>query len=135
MWKFVIMQFATLNSNGGKINLLVQPTYGFNCPVVETEDSTARITVVPTAQTFFLCAFAEFTILQVSAEIKTSSLSILCLVRSSTSTVLKVPKPTCKVSGAKCTPLISNFFSNSLLKCKPAVGAATAPSFFANTVW
>ena len=65
----------------------------------------------------------------------TSSLSILCLDKSSTSTGLKVPKPTCKVTSAKSTPLISKRFNKCLEKCKPAVGAATAPSFLANIVW
>ena len=44
------------------MNLFVQPSYGFKCPSVETEVSIARITVVPTAQIFFLWSFALFTI-------------------------------------------------------------------------
>ena len=39
------------------MNLCVQPTYGFNVPNDETDDSNPLITVVPTAQTFFLLLF------------------------------------------------------------------------------
>ena len=60
--------------------------------------------------------------------------SILCLDKSSTSTALKVPKPTCKVIFAKSTPLISKRFNKCLEKCKPALGAATAPSSSAKIV-
>ena len=91
--------------------------------------------VVPTAQTFFLFSFPLFTVSTAVGGIVIFSESILCFVKSSTSTERKEPKPTCKVNSAKFTPFNSNLFSNSLLKCKPAVGAATAPSFFANTVW
>ncbi len=61
--------------------------------------------------------------------------SVLCLDKSSTSTGLKVPRPTWSVNSAKSTPLISKRFIKCLEKCNPAVGAATAPSFFANIVW
>ena len=37
--------------------------------------------------------------------------------------------------GVNSIPLISSLFINCLLKCNPAVGAATAPSFLAKIVW
>ena len=64
----------------------------------------------------------------------TCSESILCFVKSSTSTGRNVPKPTCKVTSAKFTPFNSKRFINSREKCKPAVGAATAPSSVAKIV-
>ena len=48
MWKLDIMALATVKSYGGKMNLLVQPSYSFKCPSVLTVLSMARITVVPT---------------------------------------------------------------------------------------
>ena len=54
--------------------------------------------------TFLFFSLAEFTILQASSEIINSSESILCLDKSSTSTGLKVPNPTCKVTSAKFIP-------------------------------
>ena len=41
----------------------------------------------------------------------------------------------CNVTSAKFTPFNSNLFKSCLEKCKPAVGAATAPSSFAKIVW
>jgi hypothetical protein len=43
---------------------------------------------------------------------------------------LKVPTPTCSVRRRT-----SNFARISGVKCNPAVGAATEPSFRAKTVW
>ena len=63
--------------------------------------------------------------------IKISSESILCLDKSSTSTGRKVPSPMWRVISGKLTPSISNLFNTILLKCNPAVGAATAPLCFA----
>ena len=91
----------------------------------------ALIEVVPTQHTFFFLAFALLTISHASCVIIISSESILCFDKSSTSTGLKVPKPTCNVTSAKSTPLISKRFNKCLEKCRPAVGAATAPSSFA----
>ncbi len=47
----------------------------------------------------------------------------------------KVPAPTWSVSFATLTPAAWMLDSSSLVKCKPAVGAATAPTLAANTVW
>src|SRR5690606_2647236 len=128
MWKLVIIQSAMLNSYGGKMNLFVQPSNGLRVLLVETELSTARIEVVPTQQTFLPSALALLTISQASCLIISSSESILCLDKSSTSTGLNVPKPMCKVTLAKFSPFISSLFNKCLEKCNPAVGAATAPS-------
>jgi hypothetical protein len=51
------MQFGTLKSYGGKMNLFVQPSNGFSVLADETELSIARIEVVPTAQIRFLFDF------------------------------------------------------------------------------
>jgi len=50
-WKLVISESITLNSNGGLMNLSVQPRMGFRPLGVTTADSSARTTVVPTATT------------------------------------------------------------------------------------
>ena len=60
--KVVIMQFGILKSYGGKMNLFVQPSYGFKVPFVETELSIALKVVVPTEQIlrFSLSAVLQF---------------------------------------------------------------------------
>ena len=52
---------------------------------------------------------------------------ITCLVTSSTLTGLKVPKPTCKVTWTISIPLALILSKSSVVKCKPAVGAAAEP--------
>ena len=76
------------------MNLFVQPSYGFSVFADETELSMARIDVVPIQQIRFLLAFALLTISQASCVIFSSSESILCFDKSSTSTGLNVPSPT-----------------------------------------
>ena len=90
----MIMQFGTLNSYGGKMNLFVQPSNGFSVFADETELSIARIDVVPTAQILFFLTFAALTISQASWVMMSYSESILCFERSYNLTGLKVPKPT-----------------------------------------
>ena len=85
-------------------------------PVEDTDDSSPLITVVPTAQTFLLFCLVVFTIFTTSSLIINSSESILCLDKSSTSTGLNVPSPTCKVSSARFIPLICNLLSKCLEK-------------------
>ena len=106
------------------MNLFVHPSKGFSNPSVDTELSTERITVVPTAHTLPPALLTRFTASAVRSGMTTCSESILCLVRSSTSTVLKLPNPTCSVRKVMSTPLISSLFIRCLLKCSPAVGAA-----------
>ena len=88
------------------MNLCVHPWYGLRVPIEDTEDSKPLITVVPTAQILRLELNALLTKLEASFVIINSSESILCFERSSTSTGLKVPSPTCKVNSAKSIPLI-----------------------------
>ena len=113
------------------MNLFVHPLNGLIKFCVVTELSIERTEVVPIAQMFLLFSIPLLIIFTLSSGIITCSESILCLLKSSTSTARNVPRPTCKVSSAKLTPTISNRFINSRLKCSPAVGAATAPSCFA----
>ena len=127
-------QSAILNLYGGNINLCVQPLYGYNVPIDETEDSSPLMTVVPTAHILFLFLRALLIQFEASISMNNSSESILCFDKSSTSTGLNVPKPTCNVISAKSIPLICNLFNRCFEKCKPAVGAATAPSCLAYIV-
>ena len=53
----------------------------------------------------------------------------------STRTGWKVPAPTCSVTNAISTPFSRSFASSGSSKCRPAVGAATAPGFSLYTVW
>ena len=46
-----------------------------------------------------------------------------------------VPGPTCSVIVARRMPRASRAARSSGVKCRPAVGAATAPGLRANTVW
>ena len=52
------------------MNLFVHPSYGVNCPSVETEDSIERILVVPTAHILLFSDCALLTILQASSGTK-----------------------------------------------------------------
>ncbi len=107
-WKLVTMALAILNSCGGKTNLFVHPSKVFNMWSDDTALSRPRMAVVPTAQILRLFRFALLTISVAFSSIINSSLSILCLERSSTSTGLKVPRPTCNVNSAKLIPLFPN---------------------------
>ena len=63
------------------------------------------------------------------------SLCILCSARVSLRTGWKVPAPTCSVICARPTPSAASAASTASSKCSDAVGAATAPGRWANTVW
>lgn len=52
---------------------------------------------------------------------------MVCSSMLSTRTGWKVPAPTCRVTNAISTPLARSLSSSGSSKCKPAVGAATAP--------
>ena len=58
-----------------------------------------------------------------------------CCAISSERTGRKVPAPTCSVMVTRCTPRRSSASSSAGVKCSPAVGAATAPSWAAKMVW
>ena len=47
----------------------------------------------------------------------------------------KVPGPTCSVTVARRMPRASSAARSAGVKCRPAVGAATAPGVRAKTVW
>ena len=70
-----------------------------------------------------------------SAPTLSHSLCMVCWRTSSTRTGWNVPAPTCKVTWPNCTPRSRNVASSASSKCRPAVGAATAPTWRANTVW
>ena len=116
------------------MNLSVHPSLGFKRALAETDPSIAFIVVVPMAQTRLPAFKALFTIVTVSDSILKFSESVLCFVKSSTSTCLNVPKPTCNVIGVNSIPLISSLLTIFFVKCKPAVGAATAPTCSAKIV-
>jgi hypothetical protein len=63
------------------------------------------------------------------------SSSIACSRGSSTVIGRNVPGPTCSVTEARFTPAAASESSSGSEKWSPAVGAATAPSTRAYTVW
>ena len=70
-----------------KNELSVHPFAGFTWPSTVTLDSNARQVLVPTTKTLCLESIVLLMIFAVSFEISKNSESILCFVRSSTSTV------------------------------------------------
>ena len=98
------------------MNLLVHPENSFSVALDETELSIERITVVPTAQIRRFPTKALLIVCVACLSTIISSLSILCLDKSSTSTGLKVPNPTCRVTSAKSMPLISRRFKRCFEK-------------------
>ena len=63
------------------------------------------------------------------------SACITCVEMSSPRTGWNVPAPTCSVTRAEAMPFASSAASMAASKCRPAVGAATAPGTAAYTVW
>ena len=101
-----------ISTYGGKINLLVHPAKGFSSLVTVTDDlKPSHCGLIE--HTFLLFLLALLTSLTVSSPIYNSSESILCLVKSSTSTAQK-SLGSWRVIGEKSIPLISNF---SLVVC------------------
>lgn len=66
------------------MNLSADLLNGFTMPVTVVTLSSVRMTVVPTAQILLLASLAELIKSAVSSSMMICSLSILCLVRSST---------------------------------------------------
>ena len=64
-----------------------------------------------------------------------NAMGVACPAVSSTLIGRKVPAPTCSVIRWIPTPRSRSAVSKSGVKCRPAVGAATAPSLTANMVW
>ena len=56
------------------------------------------------------------------------------VLNQSTCTGRNVPSPTCSVINTISTPLALIASSNSVVKCRPAVGAAAEPISLAKTV-
>ena len=98
-------------------------------------DSSVRTTVVPTASTRPPCALVSSTARAVSSGRMQRSDSILWSSKSCARTGVKVPAPTWRVRRARRAPVPRMAPSSSSLRCRPAVGAATAPGRSAKTVW
>ncbi len=134
-WKLLTKESHTLNSYGGKMKRLVQPSNSFRIPSGPAAVSVARSTVAPMAQTRLPLAFDSLTSRHASSSTNICSESHLCLVRSSTSIWRKLPRPMWRVMNAWLMPTISMRFISSREKWSPVTGAVTAPSFDAKMVW
>ena len=82
--------------------------------------------VVPT--TITLLPVFSSTLLIVHLLINIFSVCISCFSTEDELTGLNVPAPMCNVSSSKEISFSFNFLITLLVKCKPAVGAATEPS-------
>ena len=91
--------------------------------------------VVPTATTRPPLALAAAIALTVLSGMLYHSSCITCEAMSSPRTGWKVPAPTCSVTRAEAMPFAAIEASSASSKCRPAVGAATAPGTAAYTVW
>ena len=116
------------------MKIRVSPANGRNSPSCIAL-SSARTTVVPTATTLPPAWRVRRTWATSSAPTLSHSLCMRCSRTSSTRTGWKVPAPTCRVTCPNSTPRSRSAASNGSSKCRPAVGAATAPTWRANTVW
>ena len=77
---------------------------------------------------YVLGFFALFIISALSLDTEIYSACIIWSVIFSALTGRKVPRPTCSVTNAVLTPLARMASSSSLVKCRPAVGAAADPT-------
>jgi len=75
------------------MNLSVQPLLALTNPSAVMLVSNALQVLVPTTKTFFFDSNALLILSADFCDTSKNSESILCLVRSSTSTGLKVPRP------------------------------------------
>ncbi len=98
-------------------------------PAASAAASSARSVVVPTATTRAPRARAAATAAAVAGGIRYHSLCIRCAARSSSCTGANVPAPTCSVTQANAIPAARSVASIDSSKCRPAVGAATAPGW------
>ena len=99
-------------------------------PSVETVQSTSkgRYDYGQVLESVNIAQPSEFSM--ALKEVTGDILTMAFLGTSSTFTAVtgrKVPSPTCSVTSARRTPLFSNRWKISGVKCSPAVGAATAP--------
>ena len=98
------------------------------CPSSAAQDSSVRQEVVPTQMIRPPEALVSLRILAVSSFIMQSSLCMWCSWISSALTGRKVPRPTCRVTNAVFTPFSRIRSRSSVVKWRPAVGAAAEPS-------
>ncbi len=112
----------------------VSPAPGRITPCASAQVSSVRTTVVPTAQMRPPASRLPLMVAAASSLIAYGSACIAWRARSSTSTGLKVPGPTCRSSVATAVPLARTCSNSSRVKCSPAVGAAMLPSCAAYTV-
>ena len=94
-----------------------------------------RREVVPTATIRLPAARAALSRAAVAAVTSPHSACIRWAAVSSAFTGRNVPGPTCSVTVSVPTPRSRSCCRRSGVKWRPAVGAATAPSFRAKTVW
>ena len=85
-----------------------------------------RVLVVPTGIIGFPICFIRFCI----SDLRTMMVSecMACSPMVSVATGRKVPAPTCSVTSSKAKPFSCKDAMSGLVKCNPAVGAATEPS-------
>ena len=121
-----------LNRYPGVMKMSVSPAKGRRRPSSAAAASSSLSTVLPTATTRPLAALPASA---VDAGTSPDSGCIRWSSVSATRTGRKVPAPTCRVRNAVSTPRASRAAIRPGVKCRAAVGAATAPSFSANMVW
>src|SRR4249919_1049058 len=133
-WKLVSSASMLRTRTPGRMKMLVSPANGWSSsPTIAL--SNARTTVVPTATTRWPRSRVRRTFATSSEPTFSHSLCIRCSSRSSTRTGWNVPAPTWSVTWPESMPRSFSASSSASSKCRPAVGAATAPGSRANTVW
>lgn len=105
----------------------VSPEPAASVPSGCAADSSARIDVVPTATMRPPAARVARMASASSGEMAYHSLCMRCSAMFSTRTGENVPAPTCSVRKPRRTPIASSLANSASSKCRPAVGAATAP--------
>ena len=94
-----------------------------------------RSTLVPTAMMRPPASRTRLRRRAVAVSMQPHSACIAWWAVSCALTGRNVPAPTCRVSVSRPIPATSSASASSGVKCRAAVGAATAPSFCANIVW
>ena len=117
------------------MKIAVSPANGAITPSVRAADSSRRRLVVPAATRRPPPALAALSAAAASGVIRPHSACMRWASVSSDLTGRKVPAPTCSVRRTTRTPAASMAATRPGVKCRPAVGAATAPAWAANSVW
>ena len=130
-WKFVISPSIILNLY--RINENLCPTAslisGFHLLLLRIQSSAARGSYGNNTFSCFLCIVDQLRLIffyNIEFRMHMVAFHIINLYRAG-----KVPETPWRVTWAIFTPFSFTFSSNSFVKCKPAVGAAADPSFFA----